>query len=170
MKRTLSLFVLLALLISTLSGCGFTVPRPEIKEGRFEFFVTYEVDGEINTVSGVYVCEYNGTDWALDGGSHRDWAGHIEGGLEDEIEIGATDDGGTIVLAFHLYPDYFMGEDVSGGNGEPVPRLNVRYPYDEFGGMDFIQEAEIIEETYGARILYYEYGEPIENSFSLFNF
>lgn len=44
----------------------------------------------------------------------------------------------------------------------------IKYPYDEFGGMEIIQEADVIEERYGARMIAYEYDKPIENSFGLF--
>ena len=53
------------MLSALLAGCGLEVPRPEIKEGEFDFIVTYEYNGEIKTVSGVYVCEFSGISWAL---------------------------------------------------------------------------------------------------------
>lgn len=169
MKRVFSALVLAALVAAMLTGCGLTVPRPEIKEGKFDFSVTYELNGETKTISGVYVCEYNGTDWALDGGSHRDWKGCIEGGSEDDcFEIGTTEDGGVIIISMHLSADYFMGENVTGGLDLPEPELMIQYPYDELGGMQMIREAEIIEQNYGAKIISYEYDAPIENSFGLF--
>ena len=84
--------LLVALMLSALlAGCGLEVPRPEIKEGEFSFTVTYEYNGEIKTVSGVYVCEFSGISWALDGGYHRAWNGYIKGGEPEEaVEIGIS--------------------------------------------------------------------------------
>lgn len=166
MKKLLLTLTFVVLIFALLTGCAGTVPQPEVKKGEFDFSVTYELNGEIKTVSGVYVCEYNGIDQALDGGPHRDWNGYIQGGKMDEhIEIGFTEDGGTIILNLAFNPDYFMGEDLEGIMDVPAPELMIQYPYDELGGMQLIREPEIIEENYSAKIIGYEYDEPIENSF-----
>jgi hypothetical protein len=167
MKRKLSFLILLFLLAGMLASCGLTVPRPEIKEGRFNYSVTYELGGETKTVSGVYICEYNGTSWALDGGSHRDWKGYLEGGTssDDWITIGATEDGGKIILSLSMDPDYFMGETVI---HVPEPYLLVSYPLTEGDGETIINEADVVAEQYGAKILSFDYDEPIKNSFGLF--
>ena len=167
MKRV-SIALALMLIVSVgLTGCGLTVPRPEIKSGEFDFTVTYEYDGEIRTVSGVYACEYNGTDWALDGGYHRDWVGYIKGGGIDEIiEIGTAEDGGEIKLNLAFYPEYFMDDSITGGREAPAPWISVVLADGE--GMIIQNEADVIEAIYGARIISYEYDKPIENSFGLF--
>ena len=74
----------------TLVGC-VKVPEPSVKEGRFDFSVTYEVDDEIITYSGVYVCKYEGAYVSLVGDG-RDWSGYVEGCLE-EIAIDNNEDG-----------------------------------------------------------------------------
>ena len=169
MKRILGVMILVFVFVEMLTGCGLTVPKPEIKTGEFDFSVTYELNGETKTISGVYVCEYNGTDWALDGGFHRDWKGYIKGGTEDtHIEIGTTEDGGTIFLCLRLYPDFLMGEDMNDIMDVSKPYLMIRYPEDELGGVNIIQEADEIEATYGAKIIGYQYDEPIKNTFGLF--
>ena len=169
MKRNLIVLCLALLLVGMLTGCGITVPRPEIKSGEFDFSVTYEFNGETKTVSGVYVCEYNGTSWALDGGYHRDWNGYFKGDkVDEEIEIGTIEDGGTVVLVLGLYPEYFMGEDVSFDLNLPAPRLTIKYPNDEDGSMNLVYDEESIEKKYGAKIISYKYAEPVENSFGLF--
>ena len=168
MKKFLCVALTVLMLSALLAGCGLEVPRPEIKEGEFAFTVTYEYLGEMKTVSGVYVCEFNGTDWALDGGSHRDWKGYIRDGGEDSIVIGIAEDGGKIELSYMLYPEYFMGDPETGGKEIPAPMITVMIVDGE--GMIIYNEADIIEERYGARIVSYEYAEPIENTFGgLFN-
>ena len=169
MKQIFRIILLILFLAGILTGCGFQVPRPEIKEGKFHFSVTYSLNGEEKTVSGIYVCTYDGVDWALDGGYHRVWSGTIEGGSADDCyTIGTTEDGGAVILSLHLDPDYFMGEVVTGGIDVPAPDLMVKYPEDALGGIEIIREAEAIEEVYGAKIISFQYDDPIENSFGLF--
>ena len=52
MKRIIAILVLAVLLIGALTGCSVEAP-PKIKEGRFNFSITYEQQGETKTVSGV---------------------------------------------------------------------------------------------------------------------
>ena len=49
----------------------------------------------------------------------------------------------------------------------PIPWLSVTHMDGE--GVSIQNEAEIIEETYGAKIVNYEYDAPITNEFDLFN-
>ena len=169
MKKLCIVLALLALLAICLTGCGLNVPKPEVKSGEFDFSVTYEVNGEVKTVSGVYVCEYAGVDWALDSGYHRDWNGSVkDNAVSEDYVVGTTEDGGTIMLYFGFNPDYFMGEDVAGSMEAPKPYLVVTYPMDEFGGVEFIQEADVIETSYGAKVVSYAYDAPVENTFGLF--
>ena len=168
MKRFFSVLLLAAMLACMFTGCGWTVPRPEIKEAEFQFSVTYEFNDEVKTVSGVYVCEYDGTSWTLDGGSHRSWIGHIQDGIvENTIEIGTTEDGGIVKLLLALYPDYFMGDCEESYQDAPKPYISVSLENEE--GLRIIHEPEDVEAYCGAKIISYEYDKPIENSFSLFN-
>lgn len=117
-------------------------------------------------MSGVYVCEYNGTSWALDGGYSRDWNGYIKGGeTEDTIEIGTTKDGEKVELNLALYPDYFIDDFVEGYKDVPTPYISVTLVDDE--GMRFFHEPDEVEEYCGAKIISYEYAKPIENSFGI---
>ena len=55
-KMKLFICVLFVTILSSLfSGCATIMPIPEIKEGRFDFSVTCEINGEEKTFSGVYV-------------------------------------------------------------------------------------------------------------------
>ena len=163
MRKIICAVTVLILLLLCLTSCGITVPRPKIKEGEFNFSVTYELRGEIQTVSGVYVCEYNGTDWAIDGGYHRDWKGYVKDGEVEEIIVIATaENGGSVELFLHFNPEHFMGERCE--DGEPFePWISVRL--DDEDGLRFENDADLIAEVYGARIISYEYDEPIKNTF-----
>jgi hypothetical protein len=156
------------LLISVgLTSCGLGEPRPAIKEGEFDFSVVCEINGEIKTVSGVYVCKFRGIEFALDGGYYRDWEGYVKDDEEEKLaEIGTTEDGDLIRLSFGFYPDYFMGDAEGSWRDVPAPSLLV--VHEDEDGLWFDTEADVIEATYGAKIIRYEYEAPIENTFGLF--
>ena len=125
------------MLVCMLTGCGSISPNPKIKEGEFDFSVTYEFNGETKTVSGVYVCEYDGRSWVLDGN--------------------------TIELNLVLDPEYLMGDFVEGYDTVPEPYISVTVIDD--GGLWFMCEPADVEAHCGAKIVSYEYDEPIKNSF-----
>ena len=75
--KFMALILLLVMSISLFSGCATKLPVPQVKEGRFDFSITYEVEGEVKTYTGVYVCEYEGVHKFL-GGYSRAWSGYIE--------------------------------------------------------------------------------------------
>lgn len=170
MKKAFSSFIgillLATMLVSMLTGCGLQVPRPEIKKGEFAFTVTYELHGEVKTVSDVYVCEYDGIGWTLDGGHYRVWRGYFKSGIEESFEIDRIGDD-VLWLDLDFYPAYFMGDPDWEWRGAPEPDLSVGITDDE--GFYFECDTEIIEETYGAKLIGCEYDEPIVNSFSIFN-
>jgi hypothetical protein len=169
MKKVLSIFVLTFLLACLLTGCALAEPRPKVREGEFDFTVTYEYNGEIKSVSGVYVCAYNGMGWALDGGYYRDWTGYIQGGNTDDYVTIDTVDGDEIILVLNLVPDYFMDDYNMELYDVPAPYIQIK-SYSEDGGMSVIYDPNEVKELCGARIISYEYDAPVQNSFSIFNF
>ena len=167
MKKIFTLVILTLTLTLILTGCGLQVPRPEIKNGEFNFSVTYEYKGETKTVSGVFVCEYAGLEWYLDAGYQREWSGYIKGGeIEDHVMIDIIDGGDEVYLALDLRPDYFMDDFNFDLYGVPAPCIRINDYTEE--GLRIIYEAEEVEEICGARIVSYEYDKPIENTFGLF--
>lgn len=166
MKKTAPIFILALLLVCLLSSCGPIMLQPEIEESEFTFSVTYEWNGETTTVSGTYVCEYVGTNWALDEGYYIEWSAYIQGGMEAYPELGATEDGGTLALYLGLSPAYFMGDPDGSLRGAPEPRLTVTHRNGE--ELSILNDAATIEETYGAKIISYTYDTPIANTFGLF--
>ena len=171
MKKLLCALIAVLLLSLCFTSCGLTVPRPEVKEGRFDFSITYEIAGKADTLSAVYVCEFNGVSWSLDGGYGRDWKAHTEGDYEGDDDysavIGKTEDGGDIVLFFGIYPEYFMN-DQTGDRGAPEPSIYVAYPENEHGESGLVNIPEEVEALCGAKIIRNEYDAPIENSYGLF--
>lgn len=164
MKRIIGAFVLIFMLVSMLTGCfGLSISRPEIKRGEFDFSVTYEYQGKTDTISGVYVCEFEGMDFVLDGGFCREWRGYIKDGTTEEIiTLGTAEDGGIVELDLIFDPDRFMGDYYMEEDEPFKPSVSVRI-YDE--GLSFECDEEILAEVYGARIISYEYEAPIKNTF-----
>ena len=153
--------VIIALLLSIgFTGCGANVPRPEVKEGRFNITVNYEHNGENKTVSGVYVCEYDGVNWwDINADPYANWKESYEGDIHDGgiIPICNTDDGGKIFISLLMYPEYFMG-DPEGADRTPIIRVELWYPDEQIDDVERIAEL-------GVRLINYEYDDPIENTF-----
>ena len=161
MMKKISIAVILVLLLSlSLTGCALDVPRPEIKEGRFNISVTYEHNGEVKTASGVYVCEYDGIIWY---NPNRNpfvhWSESFEGDIEDGgvLPICTTDDGGEIFIGMLLYPEYFMGNP---DYADRTPIVSAELWYSDRQ----IDDEEIIAE-YGVRLISCEFDEPIANTY-----
>ena len=171
-----SIFLTLAFMM-TASGCGKAL-TPTVKEGRFNFSVTYEVDGVPETVSGVFACEFIDIVFALDG-SYIEWNSYIEDAeLANRLEknrgflLLKTTDDGDIYLDFNLSAKYFMAdpnfhgfnENTGEGNSCISPRLFIEYNEtkgEELG--EWWSEDVSVLESYGVKIISYEYDAPIEN-------
>ena len=82
-QKFAAILAFLVMITSLFSGCVAKLPIPDIKKGRFDFSVTYEINGEEKTYSGVYVCEFDGVLTTLVG-STREWKGYIENEKERE--------------------------------------------------------------------------------------
>lgn len=171
MKTKIIALILALMMLCVFTGCTVE-PAPNIKEGRFNFSITYEQWGEAKTISGVFVCKYAGRSFTLEGGDFtREWEGHIEG-IEgaDEIYNSAvlictTEDGGEIFLSFGLSAAQMMGEPYL-ADSEIKPCLFLVYPNEDHTSSEYGGGDEEIEELYGLKIISYEYDAPIENTFN----
>ena len=191
MKNKKLLAVSMALLLAvtpTFTGCeeqlseflvgvltGFEkAPDPTIKAGRFNFSVTYEVDGEVKTISSVYVCEFKESGMLL-GGWYISWNAYIE---DPEVQalfqdedmytdmIVETNEDGTIYLDLMLNPEYFMNEP-GYTRGECRPYMYIKYNEEVSNEKDSYGEDDVeILESYGVKILSYEYDPPLENIYN----
>ena len=157
------LIVLVVAIILPFTGSFVDVPEPAVKEGRFDFSVTYEINGEETTVSGVYVCKYKKPTVSLDGYS-RIWDGYIEGSdIKDENRHEVLENEyGVIYFDFGLDPRYFMSDYP---DGEPYPSFLIVYRDEIAEEMGYFSVDPEVLETYGVKVISYEYGEPVENSF-----
>ena len=157
-----------ALIAASFTGVFITVPKPEIKEGEFDFALTYEVDGEIKNIEGTYVCKFDGISRNLDGVG-RKWIGYIKD-HDDSIdyEIKKTDDG-TIKINLDIYSQFFMSDPIyklSGNTDDPKPE-----PYIYIASGDESSEVPANETFFSlyegddVKIISFVYDEPIENEY-----
>ena len=164
--KMLVVAVFMAFAMAVLSGCVTVakMPVPSVKEGRFNFSVTYEINGEVKTYSGVYVCKYNGSYLSAfrDGGV--DWIGYIENtNSESEIAIQRNEDG-VIYIGLGFYPGYFMADPDYFDYEAPSANLFIVYHSDDPDDITISSDLDFMAE-YGVRLISYTYDEPIENSY-----
>ena len=170
-KFLITLFLSLSLLL-TLAGCG-KAPDPVIKQGRFNFSVTYEMGGEQKTISSVYVCEFEESGVLMDGW-YITWNEYVE---DSEIQALFNDesyDGGILIgeheygkvyLNLRLDARYFMAEPGSEGR-EYTPYVFIRYNDEKAEELNTYGETDIaILENYGVKLISYEYDAPIQNTY-----
>ena len=156
--------VLLAMFTAVFSGCLARVPIPEVKEGRFEFSVTCEINGEEKIFSGVYVCKYDGAYKTLVG-EGVDWEGYIENSDDNGIIPIQTNDDGIIYIDLYFVPEYFMGDPDAILYDVPAPALYMVYHSDDPDVSSYETDQEILATNYGVRLISYKYADPIENTF-----
>lgn len=177
LRKVLTIVVLILAVSLLLTGCKKS-EEPKIKEGSFNFSVTYEVDGVQETVSGVFVCEFAGVVFVLDG-SYVEWDSHVQDTeLANRLEstrgylLLKTCADGEIYLDLNLSARYFMGDPsyVDTDTFEPItsisPRLFIEYSQEkgEELGIWWNDDATVLA-GYGVRVISYEYDSPIENEF-----
>ena len=159
-------------LIGVLTGFQ-KAPDPTIKEGEFDFSVTYEVDGEATTVSSTYVCKFEESGMLMDGW-YITWNAYVE---DSEIEALFNDesyDGGILIgtneygkvyLDLSLDAGYLMAEPGS-GHREYKPSIFIRYNEETAEKLNTYEESDpAILESYGVKLISYECDAPIDNTY-----
>ena len=157
--------VLFTMFTMLFSGCLATVAVPEITEGRFDFSVKGEINGEEKECSGVYVCKYDGAYKTL-AGKGIDWEGYIENSDENGIIPIQTNEDGVIYIDLYFVPEYFMGDPDAILYDVPAPALYMVYHSDDPEVSSYESEPEILATKYGVKLIGYKYAEPIENTFT----
>ena len=155
----------------SMTGCIYRETSPKIKEGSFKFSVTYEMDGELERISGVYFCKFVKISTSYDC-AYRVWDGYVEtesvrNRLEEDctfMKLKTTEDG-DIYLDFNLYPNYFLAEPGYEALKGNEPDLYICYTDEAVEEKLVYREydPEVLFENYGVRIVSWEYDEPIEN-------
>ena len=164
-KLKMFIVAMLTMIVSVFfSGCMAKVSIPQIKEGRFNFSVTYELNGEKKTYEGVYVCEYDGAYKTLVGEGFY-WKGYVEHSEENGVIPIQTNKDGIIYIDLYFVPEYFMGDPDAILFDVPAPALYMVYHSDNPDEASYETNEEVLAASYGVRIISYDYAAPIENTF-----
>lgn len=161
-----SYFLTFLLLISSVFSFFEIIEKPEIKVGEFDFSVTYEIDGETETIEGTYICEFDGIDRSFNGAS-RQWTGRIRDHDDSTCYLLKTIDKGEVRLELDLVPDYFMSDPdfIDSYDIAPEPYIYITSGdptvEDPANGLYF----EIYKDD-DIKIISFEYDPPLENKYS----
>ena len=151
-----------ALIAGAFTGAFVSVPKPEIKDGEFDFALTYEVDGETKKIEGTYVCKFDGISRQLDGVG-RKWIGYIKDHDESTNYDIKTTDEGTIKVDLDICADFFMSDPnypnmKSSDDPKPEPYVYITSGDDSANEVTFnLYEGEDV------KIISFEYDPPVEN-------
>ncbi len=152
-------------IIGTIGTWLFTPnpPKPEVTYGEFPFEIVYEIDGEMVTVSDVYVCTYDGIGANGGSGKHRTWQGYLKSTGEEQLVL--LQDGNLTFACSVGSPEYYMSDPCM-FDYENVPSIYyVIYP-NEFGGTSSgTMDIEPLLERYKLKLISWKLSEPIPNSF-----
>lgn len=163
-KRNVIIFLLMVMIMLVCTSCATKMPVPEVEEGRFDFSVTYELNGEQITFNGVYVCKYKGAYITFVGNGIM-WDDYIENGDSySVIEIQTIGEYG-IFIDMDFDPDYFMS-DPDYYEGKPEPYMYAQSYDSDTDSYTFITEPIELFENFGVKLISYSYADPIENSYN----
>ena len=174
LSLTIVFFVItvIAYVAASLHFCYTT--KPEITNHEFPFSITYEYKGETKTLSGIFECEYSGSN-TIHGEHSRYWEGesrYINPVNPENPHIIEENEEMQTVLAIQedMYAGYFMGDPMYKNHysdlGFDVAEPYIEY-YDYKNNISLNDEnRDEILESIGFKLIDYTYAEPIENSFS----
>ena len=130
--KVVAVMVFIVMLSAVLTGCAIKMPVPSIEKAEFDFSITYEINGEIKTYNGVYVCEFEGVHKSLYG-NYRDWKGYIKDVPDGEYSVVAleTNKQGTIYVDLGFRAEYFMSDPDYAEEEAPTPKLYIMFHSDD---------------------------------------
>lgn len=137
-------------------------PKPETTYAEFPFEIVYEVDGEITTITDIYVCEFDGFASNSSGKEkHRRWKGYIKSTGEEYIIL--VDDGNLQLLCSIGDAGYYMGDSDYTVN---EPMIFYKKTDDLGTGIGSLpDDVEKLTERYKLKLISWHMSEPINNSF-----
>ena len=161
-KKMIACGALTLALTAALAGCATNAQVPTVKEGRFNFHITYEENGEEKVYNGVYVCKFEGV-YVSVYGTGRDWSGYLENGDEYAMVPLQTNDDGTIYMDLGFYPEYFMS-DPDYPVEDPTPRMFLIFHSDDPSVTSMEWDLDF-EKEYGIKLISCTYDPPVENTY-----
>lgn len=136
--------------------------KPTVTEAEFDVSITYELDGETVVIDETYKAYYTGNG-GYTNSKGRNYSGKLGNFEEDaRLIVLKEENGGRIELNTNIFPDYMMGdaEEHDYYTYEPFAPQLLYYDSTE---QEFTDEETLLE--HGAKLVDWEYAEPIENSF-----
>lgn len=157
-----------AILAMAIISIVFSIAKePVIKESKFAFSITYEIDGETVKIEDVYTARY-----AYNSGYTDTKSRVYEGGIgtkdsNDIIYMLRQDENTRIELDTNFYAGYMLGDPEYADYFNDFPfEPAIRY-YDS-NETEYTDEETLLEQ--GVRLVDWEYPEPIENSLTFSHF
>lgn len=161
-----TLILLIALLAAVAVNIALSIAKkPAIAEKDFQFSVTYEYNGKLETVEGVCSCSFNPENQSVDP-LDRFYSSTVSFGEEANADnhrnyLIAEDKDGQLVIITCLDAGYLMGDPQYEEDAAEDHRPYIAY-YDS-EGVEYSDEATL--KKHGVRLVSWEYPEPIENEF-----
>ena len=161
--RTAVIIIAAIVLMAVYAVISSIAKAPTITEKEFPFSVTYEINGETKTFEGVYDVKFTGHGAYVDP-TQRLYEGTVisdHEGADTSCILGEVE-GGVIMLYTKFHPDYLMGDTYYDyfDDEEFRPILTFQEP----DGTTYEDEATLL--AHGAKLISWEYPEPVENSFT----
>ena len=135
-----------------------TEPQPAIAYGEFPVKLTYQIDDEIKTESGILVCKYSHYDLG-----DRHWVEYMNG-TEEGLLIYEDKE---VKIFCHIGDGaYLMGDASNPKNNEPrfYTKRNVWWN----GGSSSLIDEEELCQKYKIKVINWSVADPIVNSFEEF--
>ena len=163
---------IIAYVVASVIFCYTT--KPEVTKGEFPFSITYEYKGETKTLSGIFECEYSGSN-TIQGEHNRYWDEEIKYENPENVEnphiVEENEEKQTMLaVQANLSAGYFMGDPLYKDYYKEYG-IEVAEPYIEY--YDYKNDISLNDEnrdeilkSIDFKIVDFTYAEPIENSFS----
>lgn len=159
---TTAVIIAAIIIMAAYAAFSYIAEAPVITEKEFPFSITYELNGKTETMEGIYAVTFTGHGGYIDS-TQRMYEGKVLNQNEDDgtAYILSKGKNGTIMLYTNLQADYLMGDPYydyfPGDTFKPV------LSYHDPEGNSYEDEKTISE--HGAKLISWEYPEPVENSF-----
>ena len=137
--------------------------KPTITHAEFPCTLVYELNGEEITLTDTIICEYDGIEYDDSSMTYRrQWTEDFRSG-DGRFTLAEYDNGSCIVFHYQNVCEYLMGDTDYSGYAQELDSGVFRIAASGHGS-GFIEE-DILYNDYGIRIVSFEYGPPIENTF-----
>ena len=132
--------------------------KPVVKNAEFPFELVYEYNGQQYTVKESIICEYEGIEFTLDGGNHREWNCYVTNNEDYGRYLLDPEKSLTFFVQVPLEAEYYMGAP---NFNEELAMPYIHYIDDATGTMYY--EQDLMDEV-GARIVRWTVAAPLTDN------